>query len=53
MFRIAVYSKVLMFVVVTFLNEIPFVNYSVPFMYRVVITVVFMGFAIAQLPEQN
>lgn len=53
LFRIAVYSKVLMFVVVTFLNEIPFVHYSVPFMFRVAITVVFMGFAIAQLPEQN
>lgn len=53
LFRVAVYSKVLMFVVAAFLSEVPFVNYSVPFMFRVAITVVFMGFAIAQLPEQN
>ena len=53
LFRIAVYSKVLMFVVATFLSVFPFVNYSVPFLLRVGITVVFMGFAIAQLPEQN
>lgn len=53
LFRIAVYSKVLMFVVATFLSEVPFVNFSVPFMLRVSVTVVFMGVAIAQLPERN
>lgn len=53
LFRTAVYSKVLMFVVATLLSVIPFVNISVPFMLRVIITVGFMGFAIAKLPEQN
>lgn len=53
LFRIAVYSKVLMFVVATLLSVVPFVNYSVPFIFRVAITVIFMCFAIAQLPEQN
>lgn len=53
LFRVAVYSKVLMFVVATFLSEVPFVNYSVPFIFRVAITVVFMGIAIAKLLEEN
>lgn len=53
LFRTAVYAKVLMFVVVTFLNLIPFVDISVPFLLRVVITTVFMGFAIAKLPDSN
>lgn len=53
LFRTAVYAKVLMFVVVTFLDLIPFVDISVPFLLRVVITTVFMGFAIAKLPDSN
>lgn len=53
LFRIAVYSKVLMFVVATFLSEVPFVNFSVPFSFRVAVTVVIIGAAIAQLPERN
>lgn len=53
LFRTAVYAKVLMFVVVTFLNLIPFVDISVPFLLRVVITTVFMGFAIAKLPDNR
>ncbi len=52
LFRVAVYSKVLMFVVATFLSILPFVHFSVPFLFRVVITVAFMGFAIANLPEK-
>lgn len=53
LFRTAVYAKVLMFVVVTFLDLIPFVDISVPFLLRVVITTVFMGFAIAKLPDNR
>ena len=53
LYRVAVYAKVLMFVVATFLSLIPIVYLSVPFLLRIVITVVFMGFAIAKLPEQN
>ena len=53
LFRTAVYAKVLMFVVVTFLDLIPFVDISVPFLLRVAITIVFMGFAIAKLPDNN
>jgi len=53
LFRTAVYSKVLMFVVTTLLGVIPFVHFSVPFILRIVITMVFMGFAIAKLPERN
>lgn len=52
LFRVAVYSKVLMFVVATLLSIIPFVHFSVPFLFRVVITVAFMGFAISKLPEK-
>lgn len=53
LFRAAVYSKVLMFVVATVLSLIPFVDLAVPFLLRVVITTVFMGFAIAKLPDNN
>ena len=49
LFRVAVYSKVLMFVVATFLS----LGVSVPFLLRVAVTVVFMGFAIAKLPEEG
>ena len=52
LFRVAVYSKVLMFVVATFISILPFVRFSVPFLFRVVITVAFMGFAISKLPEK-
>lgn len=53
LFRTAVYAKVLMFVVATVLSLIPFVDLSVPFILRVVITTVFMGFAIAKLPDNR
>jgi len=53
LFRTAVYSKVLMFVVATLLDVVPFVSFSVPLILRIVITLGFMGFAIAKLPEGN
>lgn len=53
LFRVAVYSKVLMFVVATILDLLPFVSFSVPFLLRVGITMVFMGFAIAKLPDDR
>ncbi|MCM1217667.1 MAG: DUF1189 family protein [Lachnospiraceae bacterium] len=53
LFKTAVYAKVLMFVVATLFSAIPFVSFSVPFTLRVIITVVFMGFAIAKLPDQQ
>ena len=53
LFRTAVYAKVLMFVVVTFLDLIPLVDISVPLLLRVAITIVFMGFAIWKLPDNR
>lgn len=53
LFRTAVYSKVLMFVIITFLDLVPFVSISVPFVLRIAITIGFMAFAIAKLPEKN
>lgn len=53
LFRTAVYAKVLMFVVATVFDLIPFLDLSVPFLFRVVITTVFMGFAIAKLPDNR
>lgn len=53
LFRTAVYSKVLMFVVATLLSVVPIVGFSVPFMLRIVVTTGFMGFAIAKLPDHN
>lgn len=50
--RVAVYSKVLMFVVATLLSLVPFASLSVPFILRVAITMGFMGFAITKLPEK-
>lgn len=51
LFRVAVYSKVLMFVVATVLDVLPFVSFSVPFLLRVAITIGFMAFAIAKLQD--
>ncbi len=51
LYRTAVYAKVLMFVIATLISAVPFVVLSVPFMFRLVITLVFMGFAIAKLPD--
>lgn len=53
LFRVAVYSKVLMFVVATFLDVLPFAFLSVPFILRIAITIGFMGFAIYKLPEKS
>lgn len=53
LFRTAVYAKVLMFVVATVFDLIPLVDLSVPFLFRVAITTVFMGFAIAKLPDNR
>lgn len=53
LFRVAVYSKVLMFVAATILDLIPFVSFSVPFLLRAAITIGFMAFAIAKLPDNR
>ena len=53
LFRVAVYSKVLMFVVATLLTAVSFMSLSVPFLFRVIVTVVFMGFVIAKLPDEG
>ena len=53
LFRAAVYSKVPMFCVAVLLDVVSFVNISIPFIFRIVITMAFMGFAIAKLPENN
>ncbi|MCM1305110.1 MAG: DUF1189 domain-containing protein [Lachnospiraceae bacterium] len=53
LFRVAVYSKVLMFVVATVLALFPVAFLSVPFILRIAITIIFMGVAIAKLPEKN
>ncbi len=53
LFGAAVYSKVPMFCVAVLLDVVSFVNISIPFIFRIVITMAFMGFAIAKLPENN
>lgn len=53
LFRTAVYSKVLMFVIMTLLDLVPFVYIPIPFILRIAITIGFMGFAIAKLPERS
>lgn len=52
LYRTAVYAKVLMFVAAMALELIPFVFLTIPFLIRVPVTLVFMGFAIAKLPGQ-
>ena len=51
LYKTAVYSKVLMFVVATVLGLIPFIHIGVPGIIRTVITIVFMCFAISKLPR--
>lgn len=51
LYKTAVYSKVLMFVVGTALGLIPFVHISVPGIINIVITITFMCFAIYMLPK--
>lgn len=51
LYRTAVYSKVLMFVVGMVLGLMPYVNISVPGIINIVITIAFMCFAIYMLPK--
>lgn len=51
LYRAAVYSKVPMFVISTLLSVIP-LGFSVPLYLRIVITLIFMGVAVAQLPDR-
>lgn len=53
LYRTAVYSKVLMFVVALIFDVIPLPLPEVSGYVRILITLVFMGFAIAKLPEKN
>lgn len=53
LFRVAVYAKVLMLMVATALNAVTFISFSVPFLLRVAITIGFMAFAIAKLPDDR
>lgn len=53
LFRVAVYSKVPMFVAAMLLSLISLGGLSVPFLLRVAITLVFMVFAIAKLPDSR
>lgn len=53
LFRTAVYAKVLMFVAATVINWLPFADFSVPFLFKVVVTIGFMAFAIAKLPDNR
>lgn len=53
LFRAAVYSKVLMYVVNMLLGLVPYVNLTVPFLLRVAVTMGFMAFAIAKLPDER
>lgn len=53
LFRVAVYSKVLMFVISTLITLLPFAHFSVPFLLKVAITIGFMAFAIAKLPDNR
>lgn len=55
LYRAAVYSKVFMFVIMTVVGLIPFINLLLPGILRTplrfVLTSVFMGFAISKLPD--
>lgn len=53
LFRIAVYGKVLMFVIATAAGWLLPAGFSIPFLLRVGITIAFMAFAIAKLERQN
>lgn len=51
--RIAVYAKVLFFVIATVISLMPFVNFAFPLWFRIAATTAFMAFAIAKLPNSN
>lgn len=53
LFRIAVYSKVLFFVIATVISLMPFVDFAIPLWIRVAATTAFMAFAIAKLPGRK
>ena len=53
LFRIAVYSKVLLFVIATVISLLPFVDFAIPFWIRSVATIAFMAVAIAKLPDRK
>ena len=53
LFRTAVYAQVLMFVIATAVDLLMIKNVSIPFYLRVVVTVAFMGVAIAKLPNDQ
>lgn len=53
LFRIAVYAKVLFFVIATVISLLPFVNFAFPLWFRIAATTAFMAFAIAKLPNSN
>lgn len=53
LFRIAVYAKVLFFVIATVISLMPFVNFAFPLWFRIAATTAFMAFAIAKLPNSN
>lgn len=53
LFRIAVYSKVLFFVIATVISLLPFVDFAIPFWFRVAVTTAFMAFAIVKLPGRK
>ena len=53
LFKTAVYAKVLMFVIAALLDLLPVVYLAVPFLFRVAVTIVFMGVAIMKLPDNR
>lgn len=53
LFRIAVYSKVLFFVIATVISLLPFVNVAIPLWFRIAATIAFMAFAIVKLPGRK
>lgn len=53
LFRIAVYSKVLFFVIATLISLLPFVDFAIPFWIRAAATIAFMAFAIVKLPGRK
>lgn len=53
LFRIAVYAKVLFFVIATGISLLPFVNFAIPLWFRIAATTAFMAFAIVKLPGRK
>lgn len=53
LFRMAVYAKVPMFVIATVIDVLPLKNVSIPFLFRVGITIAFLAIVIAKLPDDR